>query len=209
MKSKILILLASTLTFCQCGGQNRPDGPEAEAFLDAVNAAAKPLPYGNPSELYGMLSADFIARMEDEIQKARTMDSADLQTLPQMEMLRVLALKNSLANPVRYFDAESVIKTWFDSAGKGFPLENADRFYYTPDSRLETEMLNEGSTVPLILLTETEGGLKADLFHTEDVQARRLANILSETTMDELTREAAWLHFQTDRTIHWGPLVER
>jgi hypothetical protein len=152
------------------------------------------------------LSADFIKRFEEEIESAKVMDSTQLRSLPPMKMLRILSLKNALSGVVKERDTKTVIMSWLDSAGKGFPLQHADRFYYTPKKSLENNILKDGATYPLVLIIREGDLLKVDPFNTPEYQQARLNNILTKKSLDELIQESAWLHFQTYRPVHWGPL---
>lgn len=200
---KVLCLLLWTTA---CSGQ-RPDGPEAREVLNVFNRVSLPEPRGNSIELYNLLSKDVISMFEDEIEKARTLDSTAVRALPRMEMLRVLSWKNALAEKLRQTDdLQFLIPHWFDAAKKGFPLQDGSPFIYTPDGTLELQMLAEGLTRPQVLLVEEDGRIKVNPFNTEEYQQRRLQNILQEKDFEELIGEAAWLYFQPYRPVNWNKL---
>ncbi len=177
MKNLLKVLCLLLLTTA-CSGQ-RPKGQEAREVLNVFNRVSQPEPRGNSIDLYNLLSKDVIAKFEDEIEKARTLDSTAVRALPRMEMLRVLSWKNALAEKLRKTDdLQFLIPHWFDAAKKGFPLLDGSPFIYTPDETLEEQMLTEGLTRPQILLLEEDGRIKVNPFNTEKYQERRLENIL-------------------------------
>lgn len=200
---KVLCLVLWTIS---CSGQ-RPDGSEAREALNVFNRVSQPEPDGNSIELYNLLTKDAIAKFEDEIEKARTLDSTAVRALPRMEMLRVLSWKNALAGKLRQTDdLKLLIPQWFDAAKKGFPLKDSSPFIYTPDRALEDQMLTEGLTRPQVLLVEEDGLIKVNPLNTEKYQERRLENILRKKDFEELIGEAAWLYFQPYRPVNWDKL---
>jgi hypothetical protein len=202
----VFLLLGLLLGATACSAQ-RPAGPEAKQVLNVFNRASRPVPDGNARELYHLLSTDAIAQLTEEIEKARTLDSAAVAALPRMEMLRVLVWKNTLAEKLRKTeDLEFLIPHWFDAATKGFPLNDNSSFVYTPDVSLETQMLTEGLLRPQVLLVEENGRIKVNPFNTPEYQERRLELILQTKDWDTLVGEAAWLYFQPYRPVNWDKL---
>lgn len=184
--------------------QDRPEGKEVEEFLHFINEVSNP--GGNSNEYYSLLSNEFIASFEQEIEKAKTMDSLELRSLPPLEMLRVLSLKNTMYNTVKQHETKFVILTWLESAKRGFPIKNSPRYYYSPKKSLEDELLAQGSILPQVLIVRENGYLKVNPFNTLDYQNKRLENILRQKSMEELIKDASWFYFQTHRTINWGPM---
>ena len=199
------LTITALLLIVGCGS-TRPDGPEAKALLETLNRAARPLPKGNLNEYYTLLSADCKAQLQEDISLARHLDSAGLAGLPTMQLLRVLAFKNALADVVRQNDDELAIRQWLAESGVGFPLRHADRYIYTPKPKLEKDMLDQGSTIPHVLLVSEKGTLRADILHTPEFQARRMENILAKESLANLIPQAAWLHIAPERRVNWEPL---
>ena len=203
--SKLLlsIFLVCVLFSCSDSSASRPSGADAKNAIMLLNKISRPLPKGNPSELYSMLSQDFVKEFTKEIELAKTIDSLGLRKLPKMKMLRILSLKNSFSNQINSADPKTVITNWIGSSGKGFPLTSGSRYYYSDNLKMENEMLKKGNTFPQILLVEEEGKIKVNLFNTADYQKKRMNEILKKKDLEELIKSAAWLHIQTQRSVKW------
>lgn len=205
MKKAIYLSIVLLISLSACSGQ-RPSGPEAQEKIHLLNQLSAAHPRGNPVGLYKMLSADFIQTFEAEIHKAKTYDSLQVRALPTMEMLRVLSLKNSFVNTVRRKETMNIILDWIESAGKGFPYQKSGRYYYADNEKIEAKLLKEGMVSPQVLMVQEGESIKVDLFNTVAYQEARLQQILKKKSLDDLIKEAAWLYYQTQRRITWGPI---
>ena len=137
LKPAFLCLLISLLLSCT---EERPSGSVAEKTITTLNLVSKPPPKGNPSELFSMLSQNFISEFSEEIELAKSIDSIELRSLPMMKMLRILSLKNAYSKQLTTLDNKSIITNWIESSGKGFPLKSGSRYYYSENLSTENKI---------------------------------------------------------------------
>ncbi len=194
------MFIAKPLLSCT---EERPSGSVAEKTITTLNLVSKPPPKGNPSELFSMLSQNFISEFSEEIELAKSIDSIELRSLPMMKMLRILSLKNAYSKQLTTLDNKSIITNWIESSGKGFPLKSGSRYYYSEDLSTENKILAEGRTFPQVLLVNENGKIKINLFNTKTYQEKRIKEILKSHKLDEIIKDAAWLHTQTQRKLNW------
>lgn len=200
----IYLLFFSLLLSC---GPQRPDNELTYLLVETINDLSQRNTERDLDKLYKLLSVECKESFSAEVKMARTLDSVSIAQLPLSRRLRVLSLRNAMAEELRYNASEErIFKKWYAQATMSFPLHGPTTYYYTPDIQLEEDLLSDGISQPMISIVKEGNTLRADIFHNAEVQQKRLDNILQSHEIDDVFLQAVWLGQPKTDPISWNPI---